>query len=794
MRRLDSWAALGLGVGRERRRAVSGMQQFPQDDKRLPERRPGCGMIIKDPSLHAHLPGRRPMARRVALLVISLLLALIARAEPCLDFSDHPRLVASFEDWATRGVAVDGQYAYCAEWHRIAVIRYGGVEEPHIARYVQVPGDPFEVALSGQYLLVAAAELDLLIMDVSDPTDPVVVGSYDSEREVYALDVKGNLAYLLSRWDLKVVDVSDPAAPAVLGVMDVPEYGYRIDVEGGFAYLGTWGGDNLHVVDVSDPAAMTVVASLPTGSTPHDVSVVGDRAYVAERTTGLLVVDVSDPHQPAAMGRVAMTEDACMRVLAPGGDLVFAGDGYGGTKIVDVSDPWRPRIVGNLGSALLWQTQCAYDDGLLFVPVTGHGLQIIDVSSVGFQPQVGARIYEGVSVRDMVLHGDHLICAGYPGAFAVGIEPGLAAEPRTLLDINQSSMALVVADDLLYVAGWYGGFHIVDIGDLDQPAVLGSIDPWYSAGMTDLAVRDGHVFLTTWMPREFIIVDARNPSAPVVRAVAEAPYACESVEVVGDHAYLATYEGLYVYDISNLDAPALVTVVDDGHQFGEMALVGPFLYVTDLEAQSLRIYELAVPQAPEQVGEIATPFNDRPRFELVGDWLFMSASRAGVQVMDVSDPVVPWTVGYVDNGLSPERSYAVAVSRGQVFQASDHGEFTVSPALCRLEYDAHPWWAADGVAVDRGESPLALDLAPNPANPGSRVSFDVARGGPVEVVLHDLAGRRVATLLQTSLPSGRHAITWDGRTERGATAASGTYLVRVRTPAGTATRKLAVIR
>ena len=67
-----------------------------------------------------------------------------------------------------------------------------------------------------------------------------------------------------------------------------------------------------------------------------------------------------------------------------------------------------------------------------------------------------------------------------------------------------------------------------------------------------------------------------------------------------------------------------------------------------------------------------------------------------------------------------------------------------------------------------------IDAYPNPFNSTVRLPFSLHRAGGVEVMVYDILGRRVATLLRGALAAGRHEAVWsaDGL-------AAGTYLVRL---------------
>jgi aminopeptidase N len=78
---------------------------------------------------------------------------------------------------------------------------------------------------------------------------------------------------------------------------------------------------------------------------------------------------------------------------------------------------------------------------------------------------------------------------------------------------------------------------------------------------------------------------------------------------------------------------------------------------------------------------------------------------------------------------------------------------------------------------------------PNPFNPETIIPFELARSGEVRIDVFDAQGRRVATLVNTSLPTGYHETRWNG-----SGAASGIYLVQLRTDDVLDVIKIALIK
>lgn len=86
-----------------------------------------------------------------------------------------------------------------------------------------------------------------------------------------------------------------------------------------------------------------------------------------------------------------------------------------------------------------------------------------------------------------------------------------------------------------------------------------------------------------------------------------------------------------------------------------------------------------------------------------------------------------------------------------------------------------------------------LELAqnrPNPFTSTTQIRFSLPVAGPARVTVYDVAGRRVADLMNRTLESGSHSVTWDGRDTAGASVASGVYLLRLEAAGETLTREI----
>ena len=122
---------------------------------------------------------------------------------------------------------------------------------------------------------------------------------------------------------------------------------------------------------------------------------------------------------------------------------------------------------------------------------------------------------------------------------------------------------------------------------------------------------------------------------------------------------------------------------------------------------------------------------------------------------------------------------------------------TASPDRCgvtRMVWEV----AATAVATTADALPTAFDLGanfPNPFNPSTTIPFSVPDGaGPTHLQIVNVRGQLVATLVQSPLTSGRHAVGWNGRTNDGRSAASGIYFLRLRHDVGQLVRPIVLAR
>jgi len=95
---------------------------------------------------------------------------------------------------------------------------------------------------------------------------------------------------------------------------------------------------------------------------------------------------------------------------------------------------------------------------------------------------------------------------------------------------------------------------------------------------------------------------------------------------------------------------------------------------------------------------------------------------------------------------------------------------------------------------DHGKSGLHSKVRPNPVNPSAVVTFSLSQPGRVRILIYDLQGRLVKTLLDENRTVGDQAVMWNGSSSRSSTVPSGVYFVHIQAPQGKEVQRVTVLK
>jgi hypothetical protein len=100
-------------------------------------------------------------------------------------------------------------------------------------------------------------------------------------------------------------------------------------------------------------------------------------------------------------------------------------------------------------------------------------------------------------------------------------------------------------------------------------------------------------------------------------------------------------------------------------------------------------------------------------------------------------------------------------------------------------------------AANREVLPTQFSLSgnyPNPFNPSTKFVVAVPKTALVDIVVYDILGKKVRTLIHEEKEAGYHAIEWNGLSDDGAATPSGVYFVRMVSEKFNAVQKIMMLK
>jgi len=456
--------------------------------------------------------------------------------------------------WTVEAVAISGDLAcFSDSENQLQVLNIADPGAFEWLGALDLPDSGRRLEFLGDLLLVACDEQGLQVVDLTDPSTPVIMGSYDPGVRVRSLSVQDPLVALGCDDALILVDVSDGTNPTFVGTAALADAAKDVHLDGSMAYAASGG---LAIIDIDQPAEPQVVGrALPGGSV---IGVVFHRnlVYLSADYAGVYVFDVSRPVSPQAIGELDVGSSG--RDVVSSGDVVFLAAGWGGLTVADCSDPRDPEPIG----ALEYNSSIgglALDGDLLFL-VSGANNQgqfrIYDVSDPSDPGYVGFSWVEQ-SAHVVTVDGQHAYVGSwnYDDGRLTVIDYTNPGVPATVgfLEIGEPLTAMVLRDDLLWIAGGYLGLLAVDVSNPATPSIAHSLSGITPA--TGLDIVGDMAWITTITG--LTAVDISDPASMAI--LGDLPLMNWSLSVVVDTgiAYVGGAE-LAVVDVSDPSAPALL--------------------------------------------------------------------------------------------------------------------------------------------------------------------------------------------------------------------------------------------
>lgn len=398
------------------------------------------------------------------------------------------------------------------------------------------------------------------------------------------------------------------------------------------AFVASGGG--VYIFDISDPYVLIKISEkIHTRGFINNFFYQPDSQllYIACLKAGIEIWDVKNPSEPVKLGYYFIKHwawDICIE-----GKYAYIIDynnnGKDGLIILDVSNSSNPQEIIYDTLSYSPYSICVVDS-YLYIPAYVSGyyiLKIINVSNPSAIKEVAFCNLRNCA-RDMFISGNYAYISGDSGISIVDISTlsNLKEVGHWKYESQHCATSIFAWGKYAYFTNQYG-MRIVDISNLSNLTEVG----YFSGNAMDVFVYGGYAYLADGS-NGFEIIDVSLPSTPQKKAIYITPESPRDICISGEYAY-----------------------IPDGYHNG------------------LRIVDISVPSNPYEVGLYETPDSSGLNDEICisGNYVYIANSSEGLNIIDISNPIVPQLVGYYKMNMYDV--YDIFVSGKYAYVVGDNG-------------------------------------------------------------------------------------------------------------------------
>jgi choice-of-anchor B domain-containing protein len=324
-------------------------------------------------------------------------------------------------------------------------------------------------------------------------------------------------------------------------------------------------------------------------------------------------------------------------------------------------------------------------------------------------------------------------------------------------DIRSHNLSIDTATGYAYIGKQnYTGFRVVNLADPENPEDVITVS---ASNIHDVYAKNDTVYVAEGYSHSFSIFDLSDKENPQLLARVDVP------------------NPGYVHNI---------WPTDDGTHI---------MTTEETTGKTVKMWNIEDMENIEVVGEYLGVNSLAHNTHIMGDFAYISHYTVGVTVVDISDPTNLIEVAQYDTyPLNDNSSFHGCwgaypfTQNGMVFTSDLEGYLTI---LQFTETDT-------SVFVDEpAQIPNKVVLHqnyPNPFNPVTTISYDLSEAGNVNLVIVNLMGREVRTLVSSWQEAGHRSVLWDGNDENGQNMSAGIYLYKIQASGFTKTQKLVLLK
>ncbi|HMW35735.1 MAG TPA: putative Ig domain-containing protein, partial [bacterium] len=353
------------------------------------------------------------------------------------------------------------------------------------------------------------------------------------------------------------------------------------------------------------------------------------------------------------VSRVGNPDDGATDLVLDGKTL-FVANKFSGLQIIDISDIRRP-IIRSRTKSEGQNFGIAKKDKMVFLSDNKAGLVIYDVTSLSKPKLVTSFETRGEAWDVQIKDNYAFVAAGLAGLLVIDITDPKAPKEVGSLRFDKDwdfARQLLIRENRLYLADRKAGVHIINIENPLAPKEIKRFPTQFAEG---LDVWDNYICVADG-PSGFVILDITNPEKIRQIAAQSLPGYANRIFKEGPYVYIGVDDaGIRAYDVSNPAKPFFDARYDTPGQTFGMIKYDIFLVAADLNAVLFLTHNK--PPVITRSGDKVIAENQTLRFKIKGmdpdnNPIGFSANfiPQGAS-FDIKDTVFSWTPSFEQSGV-----------------------------------------------------------------------------------------------------------------------------------------------
>lgn len=588
-------------------------------------------------------------------------------------------------------IAISGDTAYAGEGMHLTILNIADPSAPELQGQSPVFSDIVHAVVIQDDIAYLGVGTSVISLDISNPQLP---------KTLAELILPGPVTHLALEEDILVVGISFAPSdshenglgllatvritqPDQLQQLDTVILPWNINamaLANETVYASNPADETFYAVNISDPTNLPDPSAFSVAPLTYSLQVQDQTLFVGGGLSNVSAWKIDLPSEPEKLWEIQAEPDSDLGLGVVEGFVIIKNHAYLG--VVNYHGQTigplalETPILGEVTQDTLASSPIAYQDeyiyfadrGLTIYSALDGNLTLINGFAKPEAWDVATTDSAGVFIDGNAPqnnNGSTLYTVSLPDLSILG----QYTDENRCQQCNTSFIEISITNNIAYVSALDNGLRTINLADLDNPELLGSLDETNGISdlrLTGLAVSNKQIFATngSCAGHNLMILDLLDSHIPQLTSRVELDGCIEKLVIKNDILYAAVNDSdgegskLYLFDIANMELSelglaALSENVNDIRVVDTTAILAT--------SEGIKVFATNEPADIKIIGEFPVPGGVYEMAGVDNNIVFLTtidASSKGLLALDLTTPSMPRLVGSFDLPVKGEISMA----------------------------------------------------------------------------------------------------------------------------------------